>query len=260
MFDFLKTRQSTTKKLILLTGAAGNIGTSLRHELDGDYELRCIDRRHIHQAKDFRRLDITNFKAILKVMAGVDAVIHLAANPQINQSWKDVYTSGINGTYNIFEAARQLGVKKIIYASTCHVSGCREVEQESHIIPEQLVRPDSLYAVGKAFGEALGKYFSDRYGMTVICLRIGWFTTEPKLFVTNDRILSNWCSPRDLAQIVRRSIEHDNLGFQIFYAVSGNTRRYWDISNAQKLLGYEPQDNAENLLNEVRSIDEQWSP
>ncbi|MBE9201577.1 MULTISPECIES: NAD(P)-dependent oxidoreductase [unclassified Nodularia (in: cyanobacteria)] len=245
MFDFLRTRESTTKKLILLTGAAGNIGTSLQHELNGDYQFRCIDRRHVPQAKDFRRVDITNFKAVLKVMGGVDAVIHLAANPNVDQPWQDVYSSGIGGTYNIFEAARQSGIKKIIYASTNYVSGWREVEQESHITPEQLVRPDSLYAVGKAFGEALGQYFSDRYGMSVICLRIGWFHTEPKIYAPNDRILSNWCSSRDLAQIVRRSLEHDNLGFQIFYAVSGNTRRYWDISNAQKLLGYEPEDNAE---------------
>ncbi|WP_051424439.1 NAD-dependent epimerase/dehydratase family protein [Aphanizomenon flos-aquae] len=248
MFDFLRTRQSTTKKLILLTGAAGNIGTSLLHELDNDYEFRCIDRRNVLQSKDFRRVDITNFKAVLKVMGGVDAVIHLAANPQINQPWEDVYNSGIVGNYNIFEAARQAGVKKIIYASTNYVSGWREVEQESHITPEMPVRPNSLYAVGKAFGEALGQYFSDRYGMSVICLRIGWFKTEPKVYAPNDRILSNWCSPRDLAQIVRRSLEHENLGFQIFYAISGNTRRYWDISNAQKLLGYEPEDDAENLL------------
>ena len=248
MFDFLRTRQSTTKKLILLTGAAGNIGTSLQHELDNDYEFRCIDRRNVLQSKDFRRVDITNFKAVLKVMGGVDAVIHLAANPQINQPWEDVYNSGIVGNYNIFEAARQAGVKKIIYASTNYVSGWREVEQESHITPEMPVRPNSLYAVGKAFGEALGQYFSDRYGMSVICLRIGWFKTEPKVYAPNDRILSNWCSPRDLAQIVRRSLEHENLGFQIFYAISGNTRRYWDISNAQKLLGYEPEDDAENLL------------
>ena len=251
MFDFLRTRQSTTKKLILLTGAAGNIGTSLQHELDNDYEFRCIDRRNVLQSKDFRRVDITNFKAVLKVMGGVDAVIHLAANPEINQPWEDVYTSGIGGTRNIFEAARQAGVKKIIYASTNYVSGWREVEQESHITPEMPVRPNSLYAVGKAFGEALGQYFSDRYGMSVICLRIGWFKTEPKVYAPNDRILSNWCSPRDLAQIVRRSLEHENLGFQIFYAISGNTRRYWDISNAQKLLGYEPEDDAENLLTDV---------
>ncbi|MDZ7957757.1 MAG: hypothetical protein RMY34_07600 [Aulosira sp. DedQUE10] len=86
--------------------------------------------------------------------------------------------------------------------------------------------------------------------MSIICLRIGWFKTEPKLYVSNDPLLATWCSSRDLAQLVRRSLEHENLGFQIFYAISGNTRRYWDISNAQIILGYEPEDNAENLLND----------
>jgi nucleoside-diphosphate-sugar epimerase len=241
-------RHHPQQKIVLLTGAAGTIGTSLRLLLQEDYHFRCLDRRRVPDAKDVKVADITNFQAVFKAMWGVDAVIHLAANPNVDQSWQDVYTSGIGGTYNVFEAARQAGVKRIIYASTNHVSGWREVLQEPQIKPEQPIRPDSLYAVGKAFGEALGQYFVDRYEMSIICLRIGTFTAVPKLNSPNDRILATWCSPRDLAQLVKRSLEHDNLGFQIFYAISGNTRRYWDISNAQALLGYEPQDNAEDLL------------
>ncbi|MHC5937849.1 NAD-dependent epimerase/dehydratase family protein [Nostoc sp.] len=248
MLSLSQSRPTPNQKVVLLTGAAGAIGTSLRHELGKDYHFRCLDRRRVPHAKDVRCVDITNFKAVLKAMRGVDAVIHLAANPNVDQPWQDVYTSGIGGTYNIFETARQAGVKKIIYASTNHVSGWREVMKEPQITPEQLVRPDSLYAVGKAFGETLGQFFVDRYEMSVVCLRIGWFKADPKLYIPNDPLLANWCSPRDLAQLVRRSLEHENLGFQIFYAISGNTRRYWDISNAQTLLGYEPQDNAENLL------------
>ncbi len=254
MFQFFKLRHPTTQKVILLTGSAGAIGMSLQHELGKDYHFRCLDIRKVPHAQDFRRVNITNFKAVLKAMRGVEAVIHLAANPSVDQPWQDVYTSGINGTYNVFEAARQLGIKKIIYASTNHVSGWRQVLKEPHITPEQAIRPDSLYAVGKAFGEALGQYFCDRYEMSIICLRIGWFQTEPKLYVPNDPLLATWCRSRDLAQMVRRSLEHENLGFQIFYAISGNTRRYWDISNAQAILGYEPEDNAENLLNDFSEI------
>ncbi|AFZ15634.1 NAD-dependent epimerase/dehydratase (plasmid) [Crinalium epipsammum PCC 9333] len=241
------------QKIVLLTGAAGEIGTSLRQHLGDNYHFRCFDRVRVRDAKDAQVADVTNFKAVLKAMRGVDAVIHLAANPNVEQSWQDVYSSGIGGTYNVFEAARQAGVKQIIYASTNHVSGWREVQQEPQIKPEQPVRPDSLYAVGKAFGEALGQFFVDRYDLSVVCLRIGAFKTDPKLYQPNDRLLATWCSARDLAQLVKRSLEHENLGFQIFYAISGNTRRYWDISNAQALLGYEPQDNAEDLLtNESR--------
>ena len=244
---FFQFRPNPNQKIVLLTGAAGRIGTSLRHDLGEDYHFRCLDCRPVPHAKDVRIADITNFKALLKAMRGVDAVIHLAANPNIDQPWEDVYTSGIGGTYNVFEAARQAGVKQIIYASTIHVSGWREVMEESQIAPEHL-RPDSLYASGKAFGEALGHFFVDRYGMSIVCLRIGAFTPDSKLCELDNRKFSMWCSPRDLAQLVRRSLDRDNLGFQIFYGISGNTRRYWDISNAQALLGYEPQDNAEDLL------------
>lgn len=175
-----------------------------------------------------RVINIRNFKAVLKAMQGVDAVIHLAANRD----------------YNLFEAARQAGVKQIIYASSVHVSGRQETNGRQ-ITPEQPVHPDSLYAVGKAFGEALGQFYVDQYGISIVCLRIGGFKANPSLHGPNDIMRKNWCSPRDLAQLVQRSLEQKDLGFQIFYAVSDNTCRCYDISNAEILLGYDPQDNAE---------------
>lgn len=235
-------------KTILLTGASGAIGRSLQQHLDDSYKFRCIDRQPLPEVEDSHVIDVTDFSAVAAVMAGVDAVIHLAANPHVDQAWNDVYTSGIGGTYNVFEAARQANVRKIIYASTNHVSGWREVLGESPITPDLPVRPDSLYGVGKAFGEALGQFYCDRYEVSVICLRIGTFTEDPQARNSEDRILRTWCSPRDLAQLVARSLEVKNLGFQIFYGISGNTRRFWDIGNAQELLGYRPQDNAEVLL------------
>lgn len=148
---------------------------------------------------------------------------------------------GIAGTYNVFEAARRVGIKQLIYASSNHVSGWREVIGESDITPEMVVRPDSLYGVGKAFGEALAQFFVDQYGMSIICLRIGSFLPYPN----SDRSLKTWCSPRDLAQLVQKSLDHQDLGFQIFYGVSNNTNRIWNIDNARQLIDYQPQDNAE---------------
>jgi nucleoside-diphosphate-sugar epimerase len=248
MLHLFKPRPKPDRPILLITGAAGRIGTYLRQELGSEYHVRCLDLVRVPDAQDMHVANVTNFKAVLKAMRGVDAAIHLAGNPRVHQPWADVYTSGIAGTYNVFEAARLAGVKQIIYASTNHVSGQREIDREQNITPAQLVRPDSLYAVGKVFGEALGQFFVDRYQMSIVCLRIGWFRIDPKIDDPNDFLLPIYCSPRDLAQMVRRSLERKDLGFQIFYAVSANTRRYWDISNAQALLGYAPQDNAEDLL------------
>jgi nucleoside-diphosphate-sugar epimerase len=231
-------------KRILITGAAGTIGVSLRRELADYYEFCCLDRCRIEGVKHTHCVDITNFKAVLKAMKNVDAVIHLAANPSTDQAWKDVYHSGIQGTFNVFEAARQVGIKQIVYASSYHVSG----GQQPPITPDQPVHPDSLYAVGKAFGENLGQYFCDQYDMSIICLRIGWFYERPTIYGLEDPCRSYWCSAEDLAQLVHLSLRKPRLGFQIFYGVSNNTLRCLDISNAQDLVGYNPRDNAEILL------------
>ncbi|WNZ46987.1 NAD(P)-dependent oxidoreductase [Leptolyngbya boryana CZ1] len=243
---FLRPRHSSAQKSVLLTGAAGRIGTALRQALGEQYHFRCFDRVRIPHAQDSRVADITNFKAVRKAMQGMEAVIHLAANPDIDQPWQDVYTIGMKGTYNVFEAARQAGVKQIIYASTIQVSGWNHRAMHGMIDSHQPVHPTSLYAAGKVFGESLGQVFVKQYGMTIVCLRIGAFADDPRSM--DERFAKVWCSPRDLAQLVQRSLEHTNLGFQVFYAISDNTHRCFDISNAQSLLGYAPQDNADHFL------------
>src|SRR5438046_6652930 len=102
------------------------------------------------------------------------------------------------------------------------------------------VRPDGYYCASKAYGEALGHWYSDAHGVAVICLRIGSYLDRP----TNVRNLSTWLSPRDMAQLTWRGIE-STVPFAIVYGISGNTRRYWDIGTAQRVLGYAPEDNAE---------------
>jgi NAD dependent epimerase/dehydratase family len=235
-------------KKILLTGSAGKIGTSLRQELDRFYQFRCFDRQPIDKIEDSIVADIQDFDAVSKAMLGMDAVIHLAANPDPKQSWHEVYTGGISGTYNIFEAARLAGIQKMIYASTAHILGFRELEKNQEVSPEDRISPDSFYAVGKVCGEALGQVFSDRYGMSIICLRIGYFTDKIHKSWLNKMLRSGYISPRDLAQLVQKSLETENLGFQVFYGVSANTKRMWDIRNAETRVGYQPQDDADRWL------------
>ena len=232
---------------VLMTGAAGRIGCSLRQLLVHEYDFRCLDQKPLPHVEDMITADILNFPAVLTAMTGVAAVIHLAANPNPQQPWSEVYTTGIVGTYNVFEAARQAGVEKIIYASTNHVVAGWE-EEKKQISSELPVRPDSLYGVGKACGEALGRFYADHYHLSVICLRIGSFQVAPQFQNINQRSARIWCSPRDLAQLVSQCLQQEQLGFQIFHAVSNNQQGYLDFRNAERQVGYQPQDNSRDHL------------
>jgi nucleoside-diphosphate-sugar epimerase len=134
-------------------------------------------------------------------------------------------------------------VKRIIFASTNHVMGMYDRDGMWPIFADQPIRPDSLYGVSKAFGEALGRFWYDQHGISVICLRIGWMLPEP-----HDEIARwMWLSPRDCAQIVSRAIDSD-IGFDIVYAISQNAARRWDITKTIAHFGYRPEDDAERYF------------
>jgi len=237
------------RRRVLITGAAGDIGSSLAERLKEQYDLRL----HYHNrmppqppVEDICRADIANYDEVAAIMQGMDAVVHLAAARSGREGWERVRDHNIIGTYNVFEAARQAGVKKIVFASTNHVMGMYDRDQQWPVYSHQPVRPDSLYGVSKAFGEALARHYVDQYGLSIICLRIGWFLERPR-----DEIgLWMWLSPRDCAQLVTRALESP-LSFGIFYAISGNSRRHWDITDTMEKLGYRPQDDAEEYAEEI---------
>jgi NAD+ dependent glucose-6-phosphate dehydrogenase len=236
----------TRRRRVLITGAGGRIGGSLADLLRDTYDLRLIYRTQRPAeppVPDWRVVDLEDLPALVGAMQGIDAVVHMAADPAVDATWESVLHNNIIGTYNVYEAARQAGVGKIVFASTNHVMGMYDRDGMWPIFADQPIRPDSLYGVSKAFGEALGRFWYDQHGVSVICLRIGWMLPEPQ-----DEIARwMWLSPRDCAQIVSRAIDSE-IGFDIVYAISQNASRRWDITKTIEHFGYRPQDDAETFF------------
>ncbi len=233
-------------KTILITGAAGDVGSHLRHELAGRYALRLSDIRPIRKlakGETFIRGDLTRLSDMLRITSGVDAIVHLGGQSG-EGPWKQILRINFVGCYNVFEAARRNGVKRILFATSNHATGFyrRDERIDHRVYP----KPDSRYGLSKVFGEQLGSLYADRYGLQVFCMRIGNVNPAP----VDKRRLSLWLSPRDLGQLVIIGIEHPEISFEIVYGVSGNRRTWYDNSNAER-LGYRPQDDSEPYAADV---------
>jgi uronate dehydrogenase len=232
---------------VLLTGAGGKIGAVLRAGLRGLYPvIRLSHRRPFGEAAEGEEIALANlerFDEVMALMDGVDAVVHMGGKAT-EGDWPTVLGSNIEGTYNVLEAARLRGVKRVVLASTNHVIGYHR--RERRIGPDDPIRPDSRYAVTKAFGEALGRYYADKFGSSVICQRIGCFYPKP----LDVRMLSEWISPRDMVALTRCCLDAGDIHFEIVFGVSANTRSWWDNPAAAK-IGYAPLDNAEDYADEV---------
>ena len=265
--------QSTTTptrpvRTVLITGAEGQVGTAVREHLAGEFDFRYITRA----PQDFPShvADIGDLEAIRPAFAGVDAVIHLAASAPVESSWDDVLHNNLIGTYNVFEAARAAGVDRVIFASSNHAVGMFEydgspelfdLDDSRRIDQTAPIRPDSLYGVSKAYGEALGRMYHERHGMAVYCLRIGSMLghddpSHPDVIAggagilgltpeqTRQRMRATWLSRADAARLIRQCLTVPDVRWALVYGISDNPRQYWDINHARALLGYDPQDSA----------------
>ena len=233
-------------KKILITGAAGDVGSHLRRELAGRYELRLSDIRPVRNlapGEEFVRGDCASLQDMLRATKGVAAVVHLGGF-SVEGPWEVILRANIVGTYNVFEAARRNGARRLVFATSNHAAGFyrRDETIDHRVYP----KPDSRYGVSKVFGEALGSLYADKYAMEVVCIRIGNLAPRP----VDKRRLSIWISPRDLAQLVGIAIDRPDIHFEIVYGVSGNKRSWYDNSNAER-LGYRPQDDSEPRAEEV---------
>ncbi|GAA3976231.1 NAD(P)-dependent oxidoreductase [Thermobifida alba] len=226
---------------ILLTGAGGRIGTLLRPRMTRPGRvLRLHDRRPLEPGPGVEVVtgDATDLDAVTEAMDGVDAVVHLAAR-STEAAWEEILHTNIHGGYVVLEAARRAGVTRLVLASSNHAVGFHP--RSAGTAPDYLFpRPDTYYGVSKVTLEALGSLYADRYGMDVVCLRIGYCGPRP----LGRHGLGTWLSPDDCANLVESCLSAPAPGFRVVWGVSDNTRRWWSLDEARS-LGYTPRDDAE---------------
>jgi NAD+ dependent glucose-6-phosphate dehydrogenase len=245
---------------LVVTGAGGAVGRVLRAGLGDAYELRGLDSTPgygVDYAADMRYLG-----RVVRAFAGASAVVDLAADGRVSAPLGAV-RNNIDATLNALEAARRNGVARVVFASSNHVTGGHEQDEPYASVlagrydgldPERLprlrsdaeIKPDSLYAVGKAAGEAAARHYADEHGISVICVRIGTvnLANRPK----DSRQKSTLLTHRDLVHLIRCCLDAPpDLRFAIFYGVSANTWRIWDIEDAREQIGYQPMDDAASI-------------
>ncbi|KVZ52442.1 NAD-dependent dehydratase [Burkholderia ubonensis] len=228
---------------LLLTGAAGNLGCQLRGALaDWADVVRVSDVAPLGDAAAHEEVRVANLadrQAVAALVDGVDAIVHLGGI-SVDAPFDDLLEANIRGTYNLYEAARKHGVKRIVFASSNHAIGFHPVTEVLDADSPQ--RPDSLYGVTKCFGEALSRYYFDRFGIETVCLRIGSSFEAPK----NPRMLVTYLSYRDFIELVRCSLLTNRVGHVVVYGVSDNPVKWWDNTKAG-FLGFRPRDSSEQF-------------
>ncbi len=247
---------------VLITGMSGLIGGLLRQRLEaaGGYSLSALNRSAVDGVECYRA-DIADFDAVKSACEGKDVVVHLAAYLG-SDDFEGQLRGNIVGTYNVLEAARLGGVKRVVFASSGNaIRGYERVEPYSSIasgdydnvpddfprITHEMIRPDGIYGVAKVFGEALGRYYSDAYDLSVLCVRIGRVTKDNRLGALRDR--SIYLSHDDVAQILHLCVDApDSLKYDVFLATSNNKWSYRDLEHPREVLGYAPQDSADDLF------------
>jgi uronate dehydrogenase len=237
---------------ILITGAAGSIGSMLRPRLrKPERRLRLLDLAPLDAGpgEEAVRTSITDLDALTEACAGADAIIHLAGIPD-EAPWDRIAEVNIRGAYCVFEAARRAGAGRVVFASSNHAVGFSPAA-DFPVADYAFPAPDTYYGVSKASGEALAALYHYRYGIDAICLRILSCAERPK----GIRELSTWLSPDDTGRLFEACLTAEKPGFRVAYGVSANTRGGWVSLDEARALGYEPLDDAEPFAAEILARD-----
>ena len=228
---------------LLLTGAAGGLGRQLRPRLKRlCTTLRLSDIGDLGVAaagEELRPARLEDAQAVHALLDGVNAVVHLGG-VSTEQPWQPILEANVMGVVHLYEAARKHGVKRIVYASSNHVTGF--YRQDEVIDARMPMRPDGHYGLSKAFGENLAQFYFDRYGLETVSLRIGSSFPEPK----DRRMLATWMSFDDLERLVVSSLSAPVVGHTVIYGMSDNSTTWWDNTLARH-IGYRPQDSSDRF-------------
>ena len=241
-------KRSSTRRRVLVSGAAGNIGAYFAEHSHQNYDLRLMVHQLDQRAEALRRFgevvtgELNDLARLKELCWDFDTVVHLAGEPDPDAAWASLLESNIVGTYNLLVAAKAAGCRRVIYASSIHaVSG---YPADVQVKTSEPVNPGDLYGVTKCFGEALGRYMAEQEGLSVIALRIGAFQPiEAAREEGSIEMLDAFVSQRDLNQLIERCIDVENIKFAILHGLSDNRFKRLDISDARELLGYAPQDD-----------------
>ncbi|MFB6134782.1 MAG: NAD-dependent epimerase/dehydratase family protein [Halanaeroarchaeum sp.] len=252
---------------IAVTGAAGRVGRQALDALN-DHDVTPITHRH-HDDVDGDVLAIEDRDAVVDAIEGHDAVVHLAANPHPSAEWDELAEPNVEGTYNVYAAAAESGVERVVFASTNHTQQYHVFEDPADLgsLPERPdpitaddpFRPDSLYGVSKVAGEAMGSYFADRHGIEVVNLRIGWLLSREGLLDRQDgdeqsarfaRAL--WLSPRDCRQGIRKAATESLLENPLdANLLSDNRERYFSLIEARRGFEFDPRDDSAAVVDDA---------
>jgi NAD+ dependent glucose-6-phosphate dehydrogenase len=244
----------TAPMRVAITGSDGLLGGVLRSGLSDRFAPRWLTRADA---------DLTDLAALEAALAGADAVVHLAANAEVDASWDELLPANVIGAYHAFEAARRARARRVVFASSNHAMGMymwdddrfTDAAHPAQVATDLPVRPDSLYGASKAWGEALGRFYAERHGLEVVCLRIGAVTKDdqpPEAAARHEppkvaqRVPGMWLSHRDCVSLVEAALTAE-VGFAIVNGVSDNPSRWFTLDEGRRLLGWEPRDGFSGL-------------
>ena len=244
---------------ILITGMSGLIGTAFAKQISAEHNITALNRSHIADTPT-TRADISEYEAIRPAFDGIDTVVHLAAKAGDQFTWDELLKTNIEGTRNVYEAAADANCQRVIFASSgATVSGWESVEPYKSIAEgnydaapdswdmikvDAPTRPAGIYGSTKVWGEALGRYYSDTKNLSVLNIRLGYVNAEDK--PTGNRAYSIWCSQHDITHALTLAVNaKENVRFDTFFVNSNNKWGYRDLDHTRDILGFIPQDHAE---------------